>query len=474
MTQHLTTDELSDPMRWDGAFPEVHRRTHRYNRIANSVPPEFIGKSGYRQAHHLTAMAFECIHDKYQHLVAVQQLARLDTQNLLQVLSLSALAKRVVGGRGLDPSPLDVTTRAVAAICALVAVITANGGDTVAITTGFNLATTTTNVSSSGSTSSSNSSTNRSQNSTSALTSASAGSVARTWIKDNWSTIRTLPSRSGQLSLNIPDLNCIDQLQLCLQRIMKEHTGLNWRKKKHGVHFELTHLSMWSKLGINVQQYVAWYRSSHAKQFGIVQKSIQCCKECDGAGDGVQCVRQNNLWRCVCSHSVAFNSHRQVYEPLDVQPAWVVKEAAEEEEGKTTESHQGQTYIQLTMADEQEEVEDGKEDEHEQLQVSTVAQSTLLDRLLRHLGFIDGAMLYGRSVSRLELTQAWSNAVVTEEDRIAVLNIYKVDLSSVLSCRTHTHSLLLCMATILNAVGFVLQPIREGPHRHRVYRVHPL
>jgi hypothetical protein len=109
-----------------------------------------------------------------------------------------------------------------------------------------------------------------------------SNSVAYHWIQANWEMIRTLPSRSLQIPKIAPQCENTEQWTVCLQRILREQIGLNWRKRKNGEKFELTPLSMWSKLGIDVSKYITWYCSPHAAQFGIIQKSTKNCTECDG------------------------------------------------------------------------------------------------------------------------------------------------------------------------------------------------
>jgi hypothetical protein len=73
-------------------------------------------------------------------------------------------------------------------------------------------------------------------------------------------------------------------------------------------------------------------------------------RKCNGVGDDGNCVRQNNLWRCVSRQSSDSWPHRQPYEPLDVQ-------------------HTSQDNEQ--------------DEEQEKVGDSTVIRTRLLDRLLR-------------------------------------------------------------------------------------------
>lgn len=242
---------------------------------------------------------------------------------------------------------------------------------------------------------------------------------------------------------------------MCLQRVFKEHTGLNWRKRKRGTKFELTQLSMWSKLGINVRQYVAWYRSPHEAQFGIIQKYIQCCTECDGVGDDVRCLRQNNMWRCVSRQTSHSWPHRQPFDPLDVNAAWAAEDRQEERK--------------------QPEGEDADEkDQEEHAPSEHTTHNKLIDRLLGHIGFTDGTALGKPGVSRATMTVVWSTADVSEQDRAAVLVRYGVDLGSVITNRKDMKNLLLQFGIVLQIAGLQIQAGRyrgTGERQRMMYVV---
>jgi hypothetical protein len=431
-TLHLGDDELPDIRRWAKfPFPEENQRTLRYNHIANTLPPEFV-KAGYRRIHSLTSAAFAAIDDKYQQLLVVQELARLDVQALLENIDLYAHAEELSGETGTYN--VDPVRRAVATICAVIAMITSTGVDTSAITGGLGMNMTVTVAASvvvaaspEGSSSSS-----------------SRNNAAYDWVTENWKMIRTLPSRNFQLPVVIPHQTNTEQWTVCLQRILKEHTGLSWRQRKNGAQFELTQLSMWSKLSIEVEKYVAWYRSPHASQFGIIQKSIQCCTECDGVGDDIRCLRQNNAWRCISRQTSDARPHRQPFEPLDVHAAWQVERKEEEE---------------------------GKEEKQEQEQQKQFGQETPIDRLVGHLAFKGGATVGGSGVSTRELKRSWSTANVSQEDIETIFVLYGVDLKAALAHRADTKKLLIQVNTILRTLGIQLRirKHRVEGKQHRKY-----
>jgi hypothetical protein len=137
-TLHLCDGEMPDIRRCVDLINISHTqlRAMQYNYIANTMPPEFITKPGYRHAHSLAHAAFECIHDKYQQLQVVQKLARLDVLDLLEDIDLYAHAEELSGKKGTHT--VGRTNFAVATICALVAVI-GTREDTSALTAGLGI-----------------------------------------------------------------------------------------------------------------------------------------------------------------------------------------------------------------------------------------------------------------------------------------------------------------------------------------------
>ena len=75
-------------------------------------------------------------------------------------------------------------------------------------------------------------------------------------------------------------------------------------------------------------------------------------------------------------------------------------------------------------------------EQEDQKRLGRAIHKTLIGRLLGQLGFEGGATVNATGVSFETMTLAWSNAVVTEEDRAELLVLYKVDLSGVLANRT--------------------------------------
>jgi hypothetical protein len=418
-TLHLTGDELDKPGDWCAKEP-IHmvQRPHRYNHIANTMPPEFINTPGYRNAHSLAHAAFECIYDKYQQLRVVQELARLNVRNLLEDINLYTHTKKVEtqpGSYSLDP-----VRGAVATVCALIAMIGSNE-NTDALTDRLHINMPVVAISSTG------------------------VKIAHTWIQNNWAMIRTLPSRSCQLTATVPGANDVTAWTVCLQRVLREHTGLYWRKQKNGEKFEVTSLSMWSKLGINVSKYIAWYRSPHAAQFGIIPKSIQSCRECNGAGEDIRCLRQDNVWKCITAPSLDSSPHRQPFEPLDVTSAWIMATVPSKEE----------------------------EQEQQQQLVSRV-RSPLIDRFLGHIGFQGQVGVGVSTVTKQQMKLAWSEAKVSQEDAEAVFQLCAVDLKPLLINRANTKNLLLHATTILQTAGILLDLRRQRSGNKRGNRKYHL
>jgi hypothetical protein len=71
------------------------------------------------------------------------------------------------------------------------------------------------------------------------------------------------------------------------------------------------------------------------------------------------------------------------------------------------------------------------------------------------------------------MTLAWSKAVITEDDVVAVLVQYQVDLSSVLAKRNETRTLLTDIASILRVESLTLQvrQLRARGKQHRKYYI---
>jgi hypothetical protein len=401
-------------------FPETRQRMHRYNHIANTVPPEFVTKLGYRHAHSLTHAAFECIDDKYQQLQVTQELARLDVQALLDDIDLYTQAREQASEPELYN--IDPLCSVVATICALIAMVGCNG-DTGALTDGLNI------------------------HMPVAANSSSGSKMAYNWVQTNWSMIQTLSSKNLPLPRVVPHYSNTQQWTVCLQRVVREHVGLNWRQRKHRTQFEITPLSMWAKLGINVSKYIEWYCSPHAEQFGIIQKSIECCTECDGAGDDVDCVRQNNTWRCTSRSSQDFWRHRRLFDPLDVNAAWII-----------------------TTVPPPEEV---AEEEEEQKQLEHKVRSSLIDRFLGHIGFQSPVVVGTCTVSKREMKLAWLAASVSQEDIEAMFLLCAVNLKPLLANKTDTKNLLLHAATILQTadIQLDLRRQRSGNKQYRKYHL---
>jgi hypothetical protein len=409
-TRHLTADELPQVGHWPtGQFPAQQTRELAYHDIATTLPPEFVTKPGYRLLHSLAPAAFESAHAGYSHLLVVQRLARLDPLHLQEQLELSRTqdAKPFSTAAAPSISPVDW---AVGAICAMVVLVGTGDPDATSLTASMCMT------------------------SSNALATIPQGAAHR-WIRDNWTVVRTLPSRNYQLSAAAPGQAATDERKACLQSVFREHTGLNWRSSKRMPEFELSPGSLWSKLGIDVARYTAWYSSPCADAFGLVPTTVRSCGECDGIGENIRCVRQKNMWRCLSRQTADSWPHRQQFDPLDVCAAWVLHD-----------------------------------EPAEQKQIGVLgALGSAAGRLLGHLGFPSGAKVGGPGVSPEAMQAAWEQAVITEEDRAGLLVSHGVDLGSIRSLPSSK------MATVRKRVNVVfaqegLRVIRTRPGRGHTKR----
>lgn len=390
-------------------------RAMQYQHIASTLPPEFVTKVGYRRAHSLDHMAFELVQGKveFKQLLAVQKIAKLDVQALLHDIDGYTHQDELSGVQGTKYT-LDHTNRVVATICALVAVI-GHRVDTSALVGGLGI---------------------------SVPAFLNGASAAYIWITDNWQTIRTLQSRACRQSCIIPGPDDMDELTITLRTVVREQTGLHWYEQPNGPQLRLSQLSLWSTLGINVHKYQAWYASPQAARFGIVQMSDQCCTGCNigesaaGGWATTRCVRQGGVWVCVSGQCAESRPHRQQFEPLDVNAAWVVIE-------------------------DEDELMDGGH-----------GQETALDRLLGHLGFSRGTNTNQPGVENWKMTKAWSNANMTQADTADILVRYQVDLSGALANQSNIRKLTSQVRSILHGVGLTLKRVRArvgGVRRYTTY-----
>jgi hypothetical protein len=477
-TMHLANDELPNPDDWNhGTFPAVHLRARRYNHIANTLPPEFITKQEYRLAYSLAPAAFAIIDERYRQLMVVQEIASSNVETMLRSIDLYAHAEELTGGKGLYTD--GPTRQVVAAICALVTMVSATGQDTSAITKGLAMDMTVPVISPfgicaprtnrSGESSSSSSSSGSSSSGSGSGSSRTLDCMARKWVIKNWQKIRTLPSKNFQLPVIVPQEDETDQWNLCLQRILKEHTGMSWRKQKRNTKFNLTPLSMWSKLGINVLHYVEWLRSPHATRFGIIQKtSIHRCTECDGAGDEVLCLRQSGSWRCIHRQTADSWPHRQPFHPLDVYPARTRKKDNKKHRNRTREvvhapastPKQPCAVVAIPL----------KEN-------SNTDDVTIIDRLVRSAGFLHGTLADTPGVSQHDMGDAWSAAIVSQDDRTEIMRLYNVDLGVALNNKTHTKKLRSFLRIILKSKKLTIITKRSRVDKmlqSRMYYLSPL
>jgi hypothetical protein len=225
-----------------------------------------------------------------------------------------------------------------------------------------------------------------------------ARALAHEWLAVHWETVRTLPSKNYQLDKRLPDKDDLGEWHNCLKRVLMETAGLTWKpKKKGGTRFTLASRSLWSKLGINIARYADWYSSPEADTFGVVKKSMQCCVECNGAGDYTLCVRQEGMWRCVNNGNANSYPHRKPFHPLDV-------------------SH---------GAPEEETNGDGLEEK----------KWTVLDTFMTHIGFAKGTVADEVAVTGNDMQVAWRDAVVQETDKLELMITHGVDLDPILQNR---------------------------------------
>jgi hypothetical protein len=403
---HLLAEELPPvDLSGNGGLSPTFLRAGRYTHIASTVPPEFVTKAGYRTTHSLTPAAFEYLHDRVHQLMVVQQLARLDPRRLQKRLSLCTHVDALLGGTGVRM--MDAVGQAVTVIAALVAVLGREHADVSVLTEGPPAA--------------------QEEGLPVAIAPAAGGTAVRdkayAWAAKHWRVIRTMPSKNCQPARQIPGRDDTTQWHACLRRVLTEHAGLNWRARKKGTtRFGPTPLSLWTKLGIDQGRYTAWYRSPAGQQFGIIPQALRRCAECNGAGDEVWCLRQNNMWRCAESPTDDSHPHRQPLEPLDVAAA--PEDAAEQKE--RTGSQQSTCPARRPGV------------------------AGVLDSLVGHLGFAGGAAVGNLGVSASDMQLAWADAVVHPEDQATIMGLYGVDLSTVVLDRS-------CMRTTRMRVNAVLR-----------------
>jgi hypothetical protein len=248
-TLHLTADELPRMSEWPAArCPPQQARELAYHHIASTLPPEFVTTPGYRLLRSLAPVAFETVHVNYHHLQVVQRLARLDPRNLQDQLEVRKHDDKA--------SSISPVSWAVAAICAMVVLVGTDDPDATTITESMCMTT------------------------GNALATISQGAAHR-WVRDNWTVVRTLPSRNYQLSAVAPGQDATAEWKACLQSVAREHTGLNWRRPKRSSKFQCSARSLWSKLGIDVTQYTAWYSSPCADSFGLGMRVRSVSKDCE-------------------------------------------------------------------------------------------------------------------------------------------------------------------------------------------------
>jgi hypothetical protein len=413
-TLHLTNDELPNPDDWeDNTFPAGHSRARKFNKIANSVPPELVTKAEFRLAHSLAPAAFEHIYSKYNQLRVIQELAKLDIRDLLSSVRLQAHINKLSGKTHQADQPM----RAVVAICVMIAMVESGGGDVDTLAVGLGLRDSGLLVAGAAAPAL------RHQHQGVVLSSFGGDyRKAYSWAKQNWKTIRTLSSRNLPIPTTVPARDNTDQWVICLQRVLKENTGMNWRTPKNGTKFQLKALSIWSKLGISVPKYIKWLRSPASSHFGIIQKTTHNCDECNGCGDDVQCLRQANVWKCICPQSQYSWPHRQPFTPLDVESTW--------------------------LADEEQD-----EKHHE--------QGCSVDKLLACIGIMEGTRLNQPGLTLHDMKTAWSKAFVAPDVVEDLLMLYNIDIESALVQRSNTKSILLHVNSVLRNIGLQLVSMRR-------------
>jgi hypothetical protein len=111
--------------------------------------------------------------------------------------------------------------------------------------------------------------------SSSSLIGSRSSNDAYFWVEDNWFQIKKMSSKHLELLNYAPGRDDTSAWESCLHHVLKEQTGLNWRKKKNSSQFEVSQLSIWKRLGIEVDRYVDWYRSPQAVEFGLIKKSVE-------------------------------------------------------------------------------------------------------------------------------------------------------------------------------------------------------
>jgi hypothetical protein len=260
-----------------------------YSWIARTIPPGLVHNQLMRWPHSLSPESFEHIWDHHPQLAVVQILARESTNTLLT--------------RFQQSSQIEWSYCAALAIHYLMAAV---GDDTVTglfqrtVCVGFVDET--------------------------ALRPDDEYVDALLWLDANWNLVRRLSSPNFPLKCLRP-ITCTDEKHWtqCLEYVIQEQTGLCWQgvRVTPGVvadafvdTSELTPLSFWRHLSIDIGEYCHWY---HHK-IGSVRYPddklglLVCCGACSGARpvEETLCVRQGGVW--VCGHC------RQLSEPLDMPP----------------------------------------------------------------------------------------------------------------------------------------------------------
>jgi hypothetical protein len=261
-----------------------------------------------------------------------------------------------------------------------------------------------------------------------------ANSVPYQWLLAEWEMITKEASRRHPFSVGIPKANDTKKWAAGLQYLVKKHVGYDLSKRR------ITGKSVWKKTGISIYGFMKFTREQAALKkagsklnvFTIIAPSNEVCAECD-TGEEVPCVKQGGIWRCMAQGRGEQVSHRMLYEPLDVCYNLPEMEVVEEEEKKQ--------------------------------QLTQVVEDTVVDRLLKHVGFVCGAKVNQPGVSLSDMATAWVDAKVSSQDCTELLSTFNVDLTDMLP--NQKQKKLSQMTLLRKKVNTILQQTKRELHTER-------
>jgi hypothetical protein len=183
-----------------------------------------------------------------------------------------------------------------------------------------------------------------------------------------------MPSRSCILAAGVPEDSDAEEWFKCARKVIKETLGMGMKKGNAANTYQISPLakSVWSTLGVDLNLYVRWLLEGGADKHIPSPCVLVLCDLCDPDGDGpdVECVYQRGLARCTSRSSEEAGAHRDIKSPLDVgKPGDFTRRVAR------IQSAHPAAAIEIVDEEEEEEVK---------------VDGTLVDRVLRFMGFVDG------------------------------------------------------------------------------------